>query len=141
MIPQIPVFEQAFSRLPTVFTRLRGRTNAVREYRALVAPTAEYCVLPVVDAYHLGYPEAAGGGSRLPSLSGLTFASYTGYERGIAIKMANVEIGSISFRDVEFLAFDMLQATGFDVVLGQSLLRETRLDLDYGSHTLKLEKL
>ena len=111
----------------------------VREYRSLLSTTADYCVLPVVDAYHLGYPEAAASNMRIPLPNALTFASYNGYERGTIIKMAQVEIGGISFKDVEFLTFDILQPIGFDVILGQSLLRELRLCLDFPTHMLKLE--
>ncbi len=140
MIAPSPAVELAFVKSPAVFARLRGRNGAVREYRALLVPTAEYCVLPKVDAYRLGYPEAASSGTRVPLPNTLTFASYVGYERGMVIRMAQVDIGSISFEEVEFLAFDILQAVGYDVVLGQNLLREMHLDLDFASGKMRLER-
>jgi predicted aspartyl protease len=111
----------------------------VREYLSLLSTTADYCVLPVVDAYHLGYPEAAANGTRIPMPNALTFMSYTGYERGTVIKMTEVDIGGISFKNVEFVAFDILQPIGFDVILGQTLLREMRLSFDFRSRMLRME--
>jgi len=131
--------EGAFKKHPAVFARLRGRNGVFREYQALLVPATEYCILPRVDAFQLGYPEAASD-SRTSSPNNLMLASYTGYGRGTRIKIAQVEIGSMSFKDVEFLAFDTLQAVGFDVVLGLTLLRRTRLDLDFASGMLRLEK-
>ena len=124
-----------------MFARLKGRNNAVREYRALLVPTAEYCVLPKVDAYRLGYPEAATAGTRLQPGNNLFFASYKGYESGPAIKMAQVDIGSISLKNVEFFAFDIQQPVGYDVVLGLTLLRGLRLEMDFASGRLRLEKM
>ena len=112
----------------------------MREYQALLAPTAEYCVIPKVDAFILGYPEAAASDTRVPLPNALTFASYNAYGKGTLIKMAQVDIGSMSVKDVEFLAFDLLQTVGFDVVIGRSLLRHMRLSLDIASGTLRLEE-
>jgi hypothetical protein len=133
-----PVLEQAFRDLPTTFVRLKGRNGVTREYRALLSPTSEYCVLPSVYAYRLGYPEAAND-SRLPSPNSVAIASYVGYGRGTVIRMAQVELGDISLRDIEFLTFDILQSIGLDVVLGLTLLRHMHLDLDFASHRLRLE--
>ncbi len=55
--------------------------------------------------------------------------------------MAQVDLGEMSFRDVEFLAFDVSQNVGIDVVLGLTLLRQTRLELDFASAALRLEKV
>ncbi len=128
-------------RFPTVFTRLTGRNGVVREYNALVAPAAEFCVIPTVDAYHLGYPEVVPSDSRISLPNTKTFASYTGYGRGSAIKMARVDLGAISFMDVDFLAYDIMQTLGFDVVLGRNLLRGTRLGQDFASGRFRLERV
>lgn len=140
MIPGRLSLERQFQRLPSVFARLTGSNGAVREYQALVAPTSEYCVIPKVDAFRLGYHEAAAADSRVPSPNVLPFASYMGFGRGTAIKMAQVEMGGMTFRDVDFLAFDPLQSIGYDVVLGLTLLGRTRLNLDCASRTLRLQK-
>ena len=134
------MFERAFQKFPAVFVRLKGRNGVTREYQALLAPTSEYCILPKVDAYQLGYPEAASD-TRLPSPNSLAIASYMGYGRGASIKIAQVDLGEMSFRDVEFIAFDVSQNVGIDVVLGLTLLRQMRLELDFVSGTLRLEKV
>jgi hypothetical protein len=140
-MPPLPSVEGMLGRFPTVFVRLTGRNSVVREYNALVAPASEFCVIPTVDAYQLGYPEVAPSDSRIPLHNSKTFASYTGYARGTAIKMARVDLGTISFADVDFLAYDIMQTIGFDVVLGRSALRETRLGQDFVSGTFRLERL
>lgn len=133
--------EQSFVRFPSVFTRLTGRNGVVREYQALVAPTAEFCIIPTADAYTLGYPEVAPSDPRIPLPNSKMFASYTGYGRGTVINVPRVEVGSISFSNVDFLAFDILQAAGFDLVLGRNLLRSTHLEQDFASGLFRLEKV
>ena len=140
MTSPLPAVERKFQKSPTVFCRLTGRNSAVREYRALIVPTAEFCVIPKVDAYRLGYHEAAGADARVPIPNTITFASYMGYGRGTVIKIVRVDIGSMSEGDVEFLAFDPLQTTGFDMILGRSFLRFMHLDLDFASGSLRLER-
>ena len=71
----------------------------------------------------------------------MTFASYGAYGRGTLIKMVRVDIGNISVEDVEFMAFDLLQTVGYDVVLGRSLLRHMRLELDFAAGRLRMEKV
>lgn len=141
MISPPAVVEHQFLRYPTVFSRLKGRNGTSREYQALIIPTADYCVLPKVDAFNLGYPEAASVDARIPLPNTLTFASYNAYGRGTLIKIAQVDIGSISVKDVEFLAFDLLQTVGYDVVLGRSLLGQMRLELDFPGRRLRMEKV
>jgi hypothetical protein len=134
------VIQRSFQELPTVFARLKGRNGVAREYKAVIVPTTDYCVVPMVDAFALGYPEAAGADARALSPNPVHFATYSGYGRGLPVKMAEVEIGGTSFKDVDFIAFDVLQAAGFDVVLGRSLLKGLTLEIDYGSHRLSLRK-
>lgn len=102
-------------------------------------PGAEYCVLPKVDAYLLGYPEAANDDPITPANNTLTFTSYGGYGKVALIEMARVEIGSLSFDRVDFLAFDLPQVTGFDVVLGRSLLQFMKVEFDYSAGRLRVE--
>lgn len=141
MTPAAAIVEHSFVKFPTVFALLRGRNGTAREYQALVAPTAEYCVIPKVDAYTLGYPEAAGVDDRLPPPNALTFVSFGAYGKGTLFKMAKVEIGEMAFKDVEFLAFDLMQAVGYDVVLGRSLLRHMHVELDFASGRLSMAKV
>ena len=110
----------------------------MREYQALVCPTSEYCVLPKVDAYRLGYAEAALADNRAPSPSVVSFATYMGFGRGTSIRMARVEVGGMAFRDVDFVAFDPLQSVGYDVVLGLTVLQKLHLDLDFASRSMRL---
>jgi len=132
------VVEAAFQKFPAVFVSLKGRNGAIRECVALVDPCAEYCVVPKVDAYALGYPEAANDDPVTPQDNTLTFASFDGYGKAALIEMAEVMLGGMSFRRVDFVAFDLPQVTRFDVVIGRSLLKSTKLEIDYLAGRLRI---
>lgn len=132
--------EIGFSKFPSLFGRLTGQNGAVREYLALVDAGNEYCILPKVDAYALGYPEVARTGTSARALNATTFVTHTGYDKAPLIKMVQVDVGRHSIRDVEFLAYDLPQVCGFDVVLGRSLLRFLSLEIDYTSGLLRIER-
>ena len=100
--------------------------------------SAEYCVLPKVDAYALGYYEAANDNPVAPANNTLDFISYEGVGKAALITMAGVELGGMRFPQVEFVAHDLPQATRFDVLLGRSLLQFLKLDLDYSNGQLAI---
>ena len=129
----------AFGKFPTVFVRLTGRGGGVREFNALVDPGAEYCVITKVDAYLLGYPEAANDDPITPANNTITFTGYGGYGKAALVEMARVGIGNMSLDKIEFLAFDLPQVTGFDVVLGRSLLQFMKVEFDYTRSQLSIE--
>jgi len=135
-----PISEHAFGRFPTIFVRLRGRNGGVREFNALIDFGAEYCVLPKVDAFALGYPEAGNDDPRSQDSNRVTLASHDGYNSAALIKMTQVELGHMSFENVDFLAFDIPQATGLDVVLGRSLLQFLKLEFDFSVSQLGMEE-
>ncbi len=112
----------------------------MRECKALVDLGTEYCIIPKVDAYALGYPEAANDDPVTPGDNTLTFSSHEGFGKAGLISMAEVGVGALSFTNVEFLAFDLPQATTFDIVIGRSLLQSTRLQIDYSTELLRIEK-
>jgi len=132
------MLEAAFQKFPTVFAVMKGRNDATRECVALVDPCAEYCILPKVDAFALGYPEAANDDPVTPQDNTITFASADGYGKAALIEMAEVTLGGMSFPRVDFVAFDLPQVTRFDVVIGRSLLKETRLEIDYPAGRLRI---
>ena len=103
-------------------------------------PSSEYCVIPKVDAFALGYGEAALVDERIPSQNALHFVTSSGYGRGALIKMAQVDVGKISLEDVDFVTYDMLQPTGFDAVLGRSFLQGMKFQVDFPKHQFMLEK-
>ena len=115
-----------------------GRNGAIRECNALVDPCSEYCVIPKVDAYALGYPEAANDDPVTPAENTITYTSFDGYGKAPIIDMSEVKIGGMAFRNVDFVAFDIPQITRFDVVLGRSLLLLTKLEVDFSTGILKL---
>ena len=55
--------------------------------------------------------------------------------------MAQVDLGSASFRNVDFVAIDLPQVTGFDVILGRNLLRFMKLELDFSVGHLRIEDI
>jgi hypothetical protein len=132
--------EFPFRTFPEVFVGLKGRNGAVRECIALVDPCSEYCIMPKVDGYALGYPEAANDDPITPADNTLTYTSFDGYGKAAMIGMAEVSFGGLSFPNIEFLALDLPQVTRFDVVIGRSLLRFTKLEVDYSTHMLRIEE-
>ena len=127
--------------VPTTFVRLRGRNGKVREYEALLDSASQYCVMPKVDAYSLGYGEAIQDPTtdfitRPSNL--MTVATFAGYIDAPVIKVEEASFRGAAFKEVEFLAYDLPQETGFDVVIGASLLSRARAKLDMSSLNLTL---
>ncbi len=119
--------------------RLTGRNGLVREFNAVLDVSAEYCVMPKVDAYALGYYEAANDDPVAPGNNTLDYISYSGYGKSALINMAHVGLGGLSFRNVDFVAYDLPQSTRFDVLLGRSLLQFLKLEFDYSLGQLRIE--
>jgi predicted aspartyl protease len=110
------------------------------EYKALIDPGSDYCVLPRVDAFRLGYAEAAEDLRTVRPDIVTTFAAHDGYGQAISLSMTRVDVGRYSFEGIEFLAFDLPQVTGFDVVLGNSLLKFLKLRIDYPAKLIEVER-
>ncbi len=121
-----------------MFVRIRGRNNAVREYFALLDHQSEYCIMPAVDAFRLGYPEAAKESEPTPNL--LRTVTILGLADTPLIKVAEVTMGTISVKDVEFLAFDAYQEGRCDVILGRSLLRDFVINIDLPQKKMRIRK-
>jgi predicted aspartyl protease len=121
-----------------MFGRRRGQNGAVRECLAVVDAGSDYCILPKVDAFALGYPDVARSDTIVRAPNTTTFVTHNGYDKAPLIKMAQVDIGKLAFKGVEFLAFDLPQVSGFDVVFGRSLLQFLRLEIDYVSGLLRI---
>jgi hypothetical protein len=121
-----------------LFGRLKGPSGAVREYLALLDAGSDYCVLPKVDAFTLGYSEVARSDMIVRAPNTTTFVTHSGYDRAPLIKMAQVDVGQLTFKDVEFLPFDLPQICGFDVVFGRSLMQLLRLEIDYSSNSVRI---
>ena len=131
--------DHAFGHFPAVFVRLTGRNGFVRELNAVLDISAEYCVLPPVDAYNLGYQEAANNDPVVPASNTIDYLSYEGVAKAALIVVDGVELGGMHFHNVEFVAHDLPQGTRFDVLLGRSLLQFLKLDLDYTNAKLAIE--
>ena len=133
--------EYFLGRYPTIFARIEGRNGILMEYKALIAPSAEFCLIPKPDAYRLGYPEAASDDPVMPTFNTLTFASYTGYSQAALLALKRVDLGAdVAFQNIDFLAIDIPQPCGFDVVLGRSLLFKTKIEMDYSQKKIKITK-
>jgi hypothetical protein len=103
----------------------------VREYRALVSPASEYSIVPKVDAFRLGYPEAARSDPITQPINLLRGVTFTGIWEGPLISMMEVTVGSTSAPNVDFIAYDIPQVAGFDVILGKSFLAPSKMAIDY----------
>ena len=122
---------------PTIFARLRGRNGAVREYRALLSTASDYSVIPKVDAYRLGYPEAARDDPITEPPNLFRGVTYDGFWEGMLITIKEVTIGATSVSDADFIALDLPQASGFDVILGRSVLAASGVLIDYASGNVR----
>jgi predicted aspartyl protease len=130
--------EIGFNKLPSLFGRLKGQNGAVREYLALVDAGSEYCILPKIDAFRLGYPDVAQIDTVVQAPNTTHFVTHLGFGKAPLIKIKEVALGRLTFGDVDFLAFDLPQACGFDVVFGRSLLHRVGLEVDFSKGMLRL---
>ncbi len=117
---------------------MKGRGGVAREYLALVSPASDYSILPKVDAYRLGHPEAARDDIATQPANLVVGLTYNGYWEGMLVVIEGVEVAGREVKDVEFIAFDMPQAGAFDVVLGGALLQALKVKIDYGTRTISL---
>lgn len=119
---------------------MKGPDSKVREYRALVDPVYEYCILPKGDAYFFGHPEVAFQHMTVGPPNGRTLLTGGGFNRTVVFEVGSVEIGGLSFERVEFAAVDLPQEVGFEAVIGQSLLKRASVTLDWEHRVLRLTK-
>jgi len=87
----------------------------------------------------MGFSEIANDDPTGQANNTITFTGYNGYGRALMVVMAEVELGPLSFQNVDFLAFDVPQVAGFDVILGRSLLQFLKLEFDYPAALLRIE--
>lgn len=127
-----------FQRFPVVFARLKGRNGCVREYNALMSPATEYSILPKVDAYRLGYPEAARDDPVTEPPNLFRGVTYDGFWEGMLISMREVAVGAVSRSNVDFIAYDIPQISRFDVILGKSFLSSSKVVIDYANNTVRI---
>lgn len=125
-----------FRRFPTLFARLMGRNGAVREYNALLSPASDYSIIPMVDAFRLGYSEAARSEPVTEPQNLFRGVTFPGFWEGTLITVKEVSAGGASLPNVDFIAYDIPQVSGFDVVLGRSFLAPSRLRIDYSDGTV-----
>lgn len=106
----------------------------------MIDPLSDYCVIPKPDAFWLGYPEAAQDDpiSMPPNL--YTVATNDGYSQAMLIKIEEVSLGESTLNNVDFLAFDLQQVTGFDVVIGHNFLSRlsATVEIDYDKKEMKI---
>ena len=133
--------EFELGRFPTVFARVTGSNSKVREYRALIDPVYEYCVIPKGDAYVFGHPEVAFQQLTVDPPNARTLVTGGGFNKTVIFEVGSVEIGGLSFERVEFAAVDLPQQVGFEAVIGQSLLKRSSLTIDWEHRLLRLSKV
>jgi hypothetical protein len=110
----------------------------VRECYALLDHQSEYCIMPMADAFRLGYSEAAKGSEPTPNLQRVITSIVL--TDAPLIKVAEVAIGPLVVKDVEFLAFDIYQEGRCDVVLGRSILKDFRVVIDSPGKRMQIQK-
>lgn len=117
---------------------MKGTNSKVREYRALVNPVYEYCVIPKGDAYIFGHSEVAFQHLTVGPPNARTLITGSGFNRTVVFEVGSVEVGGLSFERVEFAAVDLPQQVGFEAVIGQSLLKHTSVTLDWAHKLLRI---
>ncbi len=100
----------------------------------------DYSVLPRVDAYRLGYPEASHDDFVTMPSNLVRLATSTGFVDGMMILMQQVEIGDLRVDLLPFLALDLPQVIGFDVVLGRNFFLKAALkvEMDFPAGKIRL---
>lgn len=111
----------------------------MRESKALISPATEYSVIPKVGAYRLGYPEAARDDPVTEPPNLFRGVGCGGYWEGRLISMKEVTIGRMSRVNVDFIAYDVPQVAGFDVILGMSFRASSGIAIDYSTNTVRTE--
>jgi hypothetical protein len=117
-----------------------GSNSKVREYKALIDPVYEYCIIPKGDAYIFGHPEVAFQQLTVDPPNARTLVTGGGFNKTVIFEVGTVQIGRLSFDHVEFAAVDLPQQVGFEAVIGQSLLKHSSVTLDWGHRLLRLTK-
>ena len=129
-----------FERFPSIFARIEGKSGCIREYDCLIDPISDFCIVPKVDAYALGYPEVAFQHMTVGPPNSRTLLTSSGYNRTVVFTINGVKIGQLRFEDVQFVAFDLPQASGYEAVIGRSLLERTSVAVDWPEKTIKMVK-
>lgn len=133
--------EVELGRFPSIFARVKGSNAKVREYRALIDPVYEYCIIPKGDAYVFGHSEVVFQQMTVSPPNARTLVTGGGFDKTIVFPVGSVEIGGLSFEGVEFAAVDLPQQVGFEAVIGQSLLKRTSVTLDWEHRLLRISKV
>jgi hypothetical protein len=132
--------EIELGRFPSVFARVKGINSKVREYRALIDPVYEYCVIPKGDAYLFGHSEVAFQQMTVGPPNARTLITGGGFNKTVVFEVGSVEIGGLFFEHVEFAAVDLPQQVGFEAVIGKSLLKHASVTLDWEHKLLRISK-
>jgi hypothetical protein len=132
-----------FGLFPSVFVILRGRNQFEREFLALLSSSSDYCVIPRVDAYMLGYGEAVGDTitdmiTRPPYIT--TLIGHSSFVDAPLITINEVSVGSLTVKNVDFIAYDIPQEARVDVILGKSFLERAKARIDYINRVVELEE-
>ena len=121
---------------------MRGKNDKTREFRSLIDPLSDYCIIPKPDAFWLGYPEAAQDDpiTMPPNLT--TIATNNGYAQAMLIRIKEVDLNNLKLANVDFLALDLQQVTGFDVIIGRNFLSSLGLqvEMDYRNKEMKIKQ-
>lgn len=130
-----------FGKLPSVFARVKGKSGVIVEYDCLIDPASEYCTVPKVDAYTLGYPEVGFQHATVGPPNTRTILTNGGHNRTVIVNMESVEIGALKFEGVQFAPFDLPQASGYEALIGKSLLERMSMTINWPNRTIELVKV
>lgn len=128
---------------PTIFVNLKGRNDIRREYLALISSSFYYSIITRVDAYLLGFAEAVSDviadvitrPHYLTSLVGVN-----GFIDAPMILMDEVTIGNLTFKNLEFITYDLPPETGLDIILGKNFLEKAKARIDYRNRVIEIEE-
>jgi len=122
--------------LITLFVKIKGE-KGVSELRAVLNPSAEYCVIPKHEAILLGYNidfdefTEPGEGTRAITIGGIIEAG--------EVELEEVQVADLSSNNVKAIISDLPILGGVQFVLGLSFLSSYKTTIDFGKGYLTIE--
>jgi predicted aspartyl protease len=125
-------------KLITFFVKIKGE-KGTSELRAVLNPSAEYCVIPKHEAILLGYKidfdefTEPGEGTRAITIGGIIEAG--------EVELDEVQVADLVSKNVKTIVSDLPILGGVQFVMGLSFLANYKTTIDYGKGYLTIEQV
>jgi predicted aspartyl protease len=125
--------EISLESIPVVFAKVRGK-KGVRELKAIISPSSKYSVITNKDALQMGYDVIA----RRGGVSAALAVTASGIIKGSMVKIDEISVADCTAKNVDSLCYELPEAAGADLILGQTFLDNFYLTFDYKKKVLQL---